>query len=155
SPPGELFHCGVGGAFAGVPGAGYRAPLRLVHGFAGEPQAAAQGLRQRPARRLTARRRRRNAPSTQGSLLQRVACVRAAARFTLEPSRPASQSIANAVIAASPSSARSAANLPATSTTQSGDPERFASTAALRASAPFWNTNSSLCSPSGFPESSI
>src|SRR5205823_13465940 len=96
-----------------------------------------------------------NAPSTQGSFVQRVACVRSTARLRLEPNKPASQSIANVVIVASPFSARSAANLPATSTRQSREPDTLARTAAVRGAAAFSNTRSSLCSPSGLPANSI
>ena len=58
-----------------------------------------------------------NAPRIQGSLLHRVAWVRLSRLFSFEPKVASTQSMANAVIAASPSNARSAPNLPAISTT--------------------------------------
>src|SRR5262249_19687786 len=96
-----------------------------------------------------------NAPSAQGSRAQRVACVRLIACLISAPNRPASQSIANVVMAVSPSPARAAPRLPRTSTRQRREPEVWASRAALRAPVAFSNTRSSLCSPSGLPENSI
>ena len=93
----------VRGALARFPGAADRAPLRLVHGLAGKPDAVARaapsGCCARPALPGAAAEK---APSTQGSLFQRVACVRLIAFFMSVPNRPASQSTANSTIAASP-----------------------------------------------------